>query len=416
MSAVCQPARVALRPRLTVAEIIRAHGDQYVQSRGGTLPLVQAKVLRALAACRTAALGGHATRCDHCGRTEVWYNSCRDRHCPQCQAAARAQWLEARCAELLPVEYFHLVFTLPHELVPLVRLNRRAIFDLLFRASADTLLELTADAKWLGARIGFLSVLHTWGQNLELHPHVHCVVTGGGVSPDDTRWVFTRPRYFLPVKVLSRVFRGKFLAGLRQLHRSGSLRCEGKLARLADPRSFATWLAPLYAKEWVVHAKPPFGGPEQVLKYLARYTHRVAISNDRLVSLADGQAAFRWKNYARGGKWQTMTLAAGEFLRRFLEHVTPPGFVRMRYYGLWANADRGARLAVCRALLATAGRTAPPTSVAAAADAPSEDQPRPCALCGQGRVWLVAEWPRPTLSALLAGPLVPSPSAYRDTS
>jgi len=241
-----------------LADIIRQQGAEYVRSRGGSIPTFQWKVLKALAACRTGALGGHASTCDQCGHTEAWYNSCRDRHCPKCQAAARAEWLDARCQELLEVEYFHLVFTLPHELAPLVRLNRRALFNLLFRASADTLLELTADPKWLGARIGFLSVLHTWGQNLELHPHVHCVVTGGGVSPDGERWISTRPGYFLPVKVLSRLFRGKFLAGLRALHRSGSLKCEGKRAALAESRAFAAWLAPLYAKEWVVHAKPPF--------------------------------------------------------------------------------------------------------------------------------------------------------------
>ena len=370
------------------------------------MPAFVHKTLKALAACRTAELGGHASTCDHCGHTDVWYNSCRDRHCPKCQAAARADWLDARCQELLNVEYFHLVFTLPQELTPLVRLNRRALLGLLFRASAETLLELSAEPKHLGATVGFLSVLHTWGQNLQLHPHVHCVVTGGGPAADGTRWVSCRPGFFLPVRVLSRLFRGKFLAGLKRLHQAGQLQPDNACA---EPRAFQAQLAPLYEKEWVVHAKPPFGGPQQVLKYLARYTHRVAISNDRLVSLRDGRVTFHWKNYARSGQWQTMTLAAVEFLRRFTEHITPPGFVRIRYYGTWANADRKANLQRCCQLL-LAHAQAKPTDAPPPSDAPPcnlaqrEDEPPRCPRCRIGCLWTVVEWPRPSLGQLLARP------------
>ena len=334
--------------------------------------------------------------------------------------AARAKWLEARCQELLPVEYFHLVFTLPHELSGLVHANRRALLDLLFRASAETLLALAADPKRLGARVGFLSVLHTWGQNLEFHPHVHCVVTGGGPSRDDgSRWIACRPGYLLPVQVLSRLFRGKFLAGLKRLYHAGQLQHD---AAIMDERAFQTWLAPLYQKEWVVHAKPPFGGPEQVLKYLARYTHRVAISNDRLVSLSNGRVTFRWKNYARGQQWQTMTLEAREFLRRFIQHITPPGFVRIRYYGTWANADRKVRLEQCRQLLAAAGQTL--HAVCEPKPEPTEtadrsDEPPRCLRCGVGYLWPVVEWPRPTVAQLLAQPFaraVGSLSLKPDTS
>lgn len=385
-----------------MADVIRQHGGEYLRTR--PVPSFVEKTLKALAACRTAELGGHASCCDHCGQTQVWYNSCRDRHCPKCQAAARAAWLEARCGELLPVEYFHLVFTLPHELSALVRANRRTLLDLLFRAAAETLLELAADGKRLGASVGFLSVLHTWGQNLEFHPHVHCVVTGGGPSRDGSRWIACRPGYLLPVQVLSRLFRGKFLAGLKRLYQTGQLRLD---ATLADERAWQAWLAPLYQKEWVVHAKPPFGGPQQVLKYLARYTHRVAISNDRLVSLEDGRVTFRWKNYARGQQWQTMTLEAGEFLRRFIQHITPPGFVRIRYYGTWANADRKARLERCRQLLAVAGRPAPDARELQPAPTDHPDRPGEpprCQRCGLGCLWPVVEWPRPTLVQLLARP------------
>ena len=302
------------------------------------------------------------------------------------------------------MEYFHLVFTLPHELSALVQANRRALLDLLFRASAETLSELAADPNRLDAQIGFLSVLHTWGQNLEFHPHVHCVVTGGGPSHDGSRWIACRPGYLLPVQVLSRLFRGKFLAGLKKLYRAGQLRPD---ATIADERAFQAWLAPLYQKEWVVHAKPPFGGPQQVLKYLARYTHRVAISNDRLVSLRNGDVTFRWKNYARDQQWQTMALDAVEFLRRFAQHITPPGFVRIRYYGTWANADRKARLEHCRQLLAAAGRPAqaarePQPETRDTTDRP--DEPPRCPRCGTGCLWPVVEWPRPTLVQLLTRP------------
>jgi len=408
------------RRRLEVGDIIRGHAQEYLETRGVPAPLCHRKVLRALAACRTAVLGGHAARCDGCGHVEVSYNSCRDRHCPKCQASARAKWLEARCQELLPVEYFHVVFTLPHELAPLVRQNRRALFGLLFRTAATTLLELAADARHLGARIGVLAVLHTWGQNLHLHPHVHCVVTGGGLSADGAQWVSCRPRFFLPVKVLSRLFRGKFLAGLRELHARRELVLAGPLAPLAAAAALRPWLAPLYGKEWVVYAKPPFGGPQQVLKYLARYTHRVAISNDRLLSLKDGRVTFSWKNYARSNARQTMTLAAAEFLRRFLEHVTPSGFVRIRYYGLWSNRGRDARLALCRQRLATAGVSPTATralnnqpvnsqvsqeSLVRPADRAVPGEPPRCPACGLHSLQAIALWPPPTVCGLLAMPL-----------
>ena len=304
-----------------------------------------------IAACRTAALGGHVEECDRCGHQQIAYNSCRNRHCPKCQATAAAQWLEAREAELLPVEYFHVVFTLPAALGPIALQNPRVVYGLLFRAAAETLQQIAADPKHLGAEIGFLAVLHTWGQNLEHHPHVHCVVPGGGLSPDGSRWVACRPGFFLPVRVLSRVFRGKFLALLRAAFDQGKLSFHGKLGALADAGEFRRRLAASAQTEWVVYAKPPFGGPEQVLKYLARYTHRVAISNRRLVALEDGEVTFHWKDYAHGGGQKTMTLKAIEFIRRFLLHVLPSGFVRIRHYGFLANRVCREKLALCRALL-----------------------------------------------------------------
>ena len=415
MPAGVRAGTVNPRRRLELGDIIRAYAQEYLEKRGA-VPLCHRKVLRALAACRTAVLGGHAARCDGCGHVEVSYNSCRDRHCPKCQASARAKWLEARCDELLPVEYFHVVFTLPHELAALVRQNRSALFGLLFRTAAATLLELAADERHLGARIGVLAVLHTWGQNLHLHPHVHCVVTGGGLSADGAQWVSCRPRFFLPVKVLSRLFRGKFLAGLRELHARRELVLAGPLAPLAAAASLRPWLAPLYAKEWVVYAKPPFGGPQQVLKYLARYTHRVAISNDRLLSLKDGLVTFSWKNYARSNARQTMTLTAAEFLRRFLEHVTPSGFVRIRYYGLWSNRGRDARLTLCRQRIATASVSTatralnnqpvnsqvPQESLVRSVDRAAPDQPPRCPACGLHPLQAIALWPPPTVRELLA--------------
>ena len=360
--------------------------------------------MKELAACRTAALGGHLDQCDHCGHCQPSYNSCRNRHCPKCQAAARGEWLEARRAELLPVGYFHVVFTLPEEIAQIALQNKAVLYELLFRASARTLQEIAADPRHLGAQIGFLSVLHTWGQNLLHHPHVHCVVPGGGISPDGTQWVASPKNFFLPVRVLSRVFRGKFMEGLRRAWQKGELSFHGSLQQLRDDREFQRLVDGAYQREWVVYAKPPFGGAEQVLKYLARYTHRVAISNNRLVSMDDERVTFQWKNYAQGGKWGTMTLRAVEFLRRFLLHVLPSGFQRLRRYGFLANGHGQTKLELCRRLLqqpSPAAATAPVESVAEA-DSEGEAALPVCPVCRQGRLRLRAEIARPTLRQVMA--------------
>jgi hypothetical protein len=341
-----------------VADVIRAHGPDLLARYGPALAPTQKRVLRDLARCRTAAVGGHLEYCRECGHERPAYNSCRNRHCPKCQGAARAAWLTAQADHLLPVEYYHLVFTLPAELSELARANPTVLYDLLFRAAAATVREVAADPKYLGACPGLLLVLHTWGQTLQLHPHVHGVVTGGGLSCDPggridpaPRWVPCRPGFFLPVRVLSRVFRGKYLAGLREAHARGRLRLVGRNAPLADPAAVHAFLCPLYRKDWVVYAKPPFGGPARVLQYLARYTHRVAISNHRLEGLAGGRVRFRYKDYADRGRERSMELDAVEFLRRFVQHVLPAGFVKVRHYGLLATRGLRARLAACRRLL-----------------------------------------------------------------
>jgi len=381
-----------IRPRLEVADVFRRHGDAFLDRYHGVLSHEQRRALRDIAACRTAALGGHVEACDRCGHQQIAYNSCRNRHCPKCQATAAAEWMEARKAELLPVEYFHVVFTLPPTIGPIALQNPRVVYGLLFQATADTLRQVAADPKHLGAEIGFLAVLHTWGQNLQHHPHIHCVVPGGGLAPDGSRWITCRPGFFLPVRVLSRVFRGKFLALLRSAFDRGKLSFHGKLAPLADPAVFQRRLATAATAEWVVYAKPPFGGPERVLKYLARYTHRAAISNRRLIRLEGDDVEFLWKDYARGGRRKTMTLKAVEFIRRFLLHVLPAGFMRVRHYGFLANRASQEKLARCRTLLA-AGTPAEP----AVADPPSEpivtaerepDGPV-CPVCGQGRLVII---------------------------
>jgi hypothetical protein len=341
------------RPTLEVADIIRQHGKDFIESNRSRLTWQQLKVLRAIEHCRTAALGGHLDRCSRCGHRAISYNSCRNRHCPKCLTNARDRWLADRQKELLNVGYFHVVFTLPHELSWLALHNQKVVYRLLFQASAETLLEIAADPKHLGAQIGFLSVLHTWGQTLQHHPHVHCVIPAGGLSPDGKQWI--HPRYngfFLPIRVLSRVFRGKFVAGLKRAFRKGELLFPGSLKALEGERTFAAFQRKLFRKDWVVYAKPPFGGPEHVLHYLARYTHRVAISNHRLIQLADGQVTFRWKDYAHGSKKRKMTITADEFLRRFLLHVLPKGFVRIRFFGFLANRRRRTQLAQCQQLLA----------------------------------------------------------------
>jgi len=337
------------RPLLEVADILRAHGEAYTAHHPVTA--LQAAVMRRLAACRTAALGGHVDACGRCGYTRVSYNSCRDRHCPKCQGAKRAAWLEARLERLLPVEHFHVVFTLPVALHPLVLHHPRRLYDLLFQAASQTLLTLAADPKRLGAQIGLTAILHTWGQNLLFHPHLHCVVTGGGLSPDGSRWIATRPGYLLPVKVLARLFRGKFLAGVKEAYHAGELSFAGSVADLAEPEAFRRWLDALYRQDWVVYVKPPFGGAKQVFRYLGRYSHRVAIANSRLVALEDGQVFFRWKDYADDHRTKVMRLTADEFIRRFLLHVLPKRFVRIRHYGLLAGRNVDTKLARCRQLL-----------------------------------------------------------------
>jgi len=387
------------RPTLEVADILRISGNSFVKRHGSYLAPQHRKVMDAIVRCRTAALGGHRDRCSGCGHQAISYNSCRNRHCPKCQSNARDRWLAARSAELLPVPYFHLVFTLPHELSPLVLQNKKLLYDLLFRTSAAALLEVARDPKHLGADIGLLSVLHTWGQNLQHHPHVHCVVPGGGLALDGSRWVAASSRFFLPVRVLSRVFRGKFTAELKQLLLQGKLQFHGSLQELASPERFQRFLRQLFTKDWVVYAKPPFGGAEHVLNYLARYTHRVAISNHRLVSFKDDQVSFRWKDYAAGSKQKVMTVSADEFLRRFLIHVLPKGLVRIRHFGLFANRKRSASLLRCRVLL---NAIAPPPQ-------PAPTAPIKCPLCSE--LMLVIE--RFTGLQLLSAPLSAAPIKTR---
>jgi hypothetical protein len=353
------------RPPLEVADLIRTAGAGFIERNRHWLSWKHVKVLLAIVRCRTAALGGHLDQCTRCGhRATISYNSCRNRHCPKCQTAARERWIAARQRELLPTRYVHVVFTLAPQLAALTLQNQKVIYDLLFRASAETLLEVARDPRHLGAEIGFFTVLHTWNQKLGLHPHVHCVVPAGGLSLDHTRWVKSRYRFFLPIKVLSRVFRGKFVAGLRQAFRDNQLGFHGHLSPLAQPKTFAAWLRPLFRKDWVVYAKPPFGGPEYVLQYLGRYTHRVAISNHRLVSFAEGQVTFRWRDSAHNNEQKLMTLSLDEFLRRFLLHVLPKSFVRIRNFGFLANRRRATTLPLCFQLLGSVPQTEQPLSTA----------------------------------------------------
>ncbi len=335
------------RPPLEVADLIRSAGTAFVERNRQWLRWRHVKVLLAIARCRTAALGGHLDQCTRCGHRAISYNSCRNRHCPKCQTAARDRWIAARQKELLPTRYVHVVFTLPAQLAPLALQNKKLIYSLLLRASAETLLEVARDPKHLGAEIGFFSVLHTWSQKLSLHPHVHCVIPAGGLSLDHSHWVKSQNRFFLPLKVLSRVFRGKFVAGLKQALQNGQLNFHGNLAPLARPKTSAAWLRPLFRKDWAVYAKPPFGGPEYVLQYLGRYTHRVAISNHRLVSFTDGKVTFRWRDSAHNNEQKLMTLSLDEFLRRFLLHLLPKGFVRIRNFGFLANRRRAVLLPLC---------------------------------------------------------------------
>ncbi len=364
------------RPALEVADIFRVWAGRFLERSRARISWPQHKVMRAIERCRTAALGRHRDRCTRCGEDlGISFNSCRNRHCPKCQTQARDRWVAARTRELVPLTYFHVVFTVPHQLSGLMLQNKRALYDLLFQTVAAALLEVAANPQRLGAEIGFLCVLHTWGQTLVHHPHIHCVVPAGGFAPGRTRWV--RPKcagFFLPKDVLSVVFRGKFTDGLKRLYRGKKLAFHGSLQWLQEPRAFAKFLHTLHRHAWVVDVRKPFGGPEHVLQYLARYTHRVAISNHRLIGMEDGNVTFRWKDYAHGAKQRKMTLTAEEFIRRFLLHVLPKGFVRIRHYGWMANRGRRERAALCRALLG-----AEPVAAAAATSSASQ---RRCPICG----------------------------------
>jgi Putative transposase/Transposase zinc-binding domain len=343
------------RPPLEVADLVRAAGTAFIERNRQWLRWTHIKVLLAIARCRTAALGGHIDECTRCGhRAAISYNSCRNRHCPKCQTGARERWIQARRRELLPTPYVHVVFTLPPQLAALALHNKKVIYDLLLRPSAETLLEVARDPRHLGAEIGFFSVLHTWNQKLQVHPHIHCVIPAGGLSLDHTRWIRSHPRFFLPIHVLRRVFRGKFVDGLKSAFQRGHLHFSGNLAPLAQPKIFASWLRPLFRKHWIVYCKPPFGGPEYVLHYLGRYTHRVAISNHRLVSFNDGQVTFRWRDSAHNNEQKLMTLSLDEFLLRFLLHLLPKGFVRIRHFGFLARRRRAQLLPLCFAALDSA--------------------------------------------------------------
>jgi len=342
------------RPPIEVADIVRRHGERFVERHRAWVSGQHRRVLRAIAQCRTAALGGHRDRCDQCAQPALSYNSCRNRHCPKCLTAARNAWVAAREQELLPVGYVHLVFTMPEPLARLALVNKRVVYDLLFQAATETLRQVASNPKRLGGDIGGLMVLHTWGQRLQHHPHVHCVVPAGGLSSDSTRWIHARPRFFLPIPVLRQVFRGKLVAGLRAAFRQGRLYFPGHLAPLATDMAFRAFVRSLYRQTWVVYAKPPFGSPAHVLHYLARYTHRVAISNHRLVAVTDDTVSFRWKDYRHGNQIRTLTLDADEFMRRFLVHVLPKRFVRIRYFGFLAPRCRTRELAQCRQALAVA--------------------------------------------------------------
>jgi len=368
------------KPALEVADILRGQGSRFLEHYPSSISYQQLKVYRAVLACRTASLGGHLDVCSQCGfETGISFNSCRNRHCPKCQARAREQWLQARQQELLPTGYFHVVFTVPHELNVFALTSPREFYDLLFSSASQTLIEVARNPHRLGADIGGLAILHTWGQNLLLHPHIHCVVPAGGLSPDRTHWIGTRQRFLLPLPVLRKVFRGKFLAGLGRLHRKGLLGCEGPAAEYRDENKFSRLIGPLYRQRWVVYAKKAMGGPQQVLRYLGRYTHRIAISNHRLLAFDGEHVTFRWKDYAHGGKQRTMKLTAREFLRRFFLHVLPRGFVRIRHYGLLANRFRNPNLALARELLAN---TEPEKIQIPTTDHPQHSTVWHCPRCG----------------------------------
>ena len=389
-----------------MADVFRRYGEAYRQQHGASLSVAQRRVMTAIEVCRTAALGGHLERCDQCGHERNAYNSCRDRHCPKCQGLARAQWIQDRQSELLQVPYFHVVFTVPEQIAAIAYQNKEVVYGILFQATAETLKIIAADPKHLGAEVGFFAVLHTWGQNLQGHPHLHCVVPGGGLSPDGQRWVSCRPDFFLPVRVLGHLFRRLFLELLQKAFDSGKLQFFAALESLRQPEAFAELVARMKACEWVVYAKRPFAGPRQVLDYVGRYTHRVAISNNRLLDMENGQVRFQWKDYRDDGKIKTMTLSADEFIRRFLLHVLPNGFQRIRYYGLLSNRHRKEKLAQCRRLLGMS----PPAEQTNPSPAEKDYRDRyeeltcnslhQCPQCQQGRMLVVEILPRPLCNSV----------------
>jgi hypothetical protein len=403
------------RPALEVADIFRSHGPAWRKANAGHVSLGQLKVMSAIESCRTAALGGHVARCEKCAHMQIAYNSCRNRHCPKCQGAAARQWLTEREADLLPVPYYHVVFTLPVPIGDIAYQNKSAVYDILFKAAAETLITIAADPKHLGARIGLTSVLHTWGSALTHHPHVHIVVPGGGISLDGKRWVSCRPGFFLPVRVLSRLFRRLFLEKLMAVHQAGALKFFGIRARLAEHKAFAAFLAPLRRIEWVVYSKRPFGGPQAVLAYLSRYTHRVAISNSRLIAFSDAGVTFKWKDYRakRRERAKVMTLATDEFIRRFLIHVLPTGFHRIRHYGLLASSSRADNVTRARELL----NSPAPQVQAGDGEATTVDEPpalaHPCPCCG-GRMIVIERFERGSVPR--NRPTVPTPAIRIDTS
>jgi len=387
------------RPKLEVADIFRRYGEAYRERHGASMSMMQRRVMNSVELCRTAALGGHLERCDQCGHERNCFNSCRDRHCPKCQSLARARWIEDRQSELLEVPYFHVVFTVPEKIAAIAYQNKKVVYGILFCTMAQTLTTIAADPEHLGAEIGFFAVLHSWGQNLQFHPHLHCVVPGGGLSPDGQRWISCRPNFFLPVRVLSYLFRRLFLQSLKKAFDSGKLRFLGGLQPLTEPVTFAQQCAELKDKEWVVYAKRPFAGPQQVLDYVGRYTHRVAISNNRLLDIEDDRVCFQWKDYRTGGQIKTMTLSADEFIRRFLLHLLPNGFQRIRYYGLLGNRHRKEKLSHCRRLL---GLQMPDQHPVVPVQEDYRDRYedltgsslRQCPQCQRGRMALVAILPR----------------------
>jgi hypothetical protein len=410
----------APRPNLEVADVFRGEAESFLHRSGKHLSRAQQRTFAAVSACRTVTLGGHVVACDHCDHQRISYNSCRNRHCPKCQALARAHWLERRAAELLPIPYFHLVFTLPQEVAALALQNKRLLYGMLFEAARATIAEVAANPRHLGAHdVGILAVLHTWGQNLMHHPHLHCVVSGGGLSPDGQRWIAARSYFFLPVRVLSRVFRRKYCELLRQAYEAGKLEFHGQLATLAERRAFQKLVAAATSREWVVYAKRPFREPLCVLKYLARYTHRIAISNSRLVRYHAGRVTFRFRDYADSGRTRTMTLSGSEFIRRFLLHVLPKRFVRIRYFGYLANRQRQEKLALCRRLLGEAPLPAideachEPTPVAGDASADIVV----CPACQQGSLRIIYSWDRYSPAASYPPtPILPCRAPSREDS